>query len=153
MAKTDLANNIAPIIHIPLDTYTADVTPGVSMGISVLDLQGYEGCTFIITTGDVGMDMGATYTFSFQESVDAAFTNPITLTGDNAYKLIGDIPGPLTTVMGAFDNKIYKVGYIGDKQFVRCNLTVAGMPMGGAALSVIVVLGDPHSAPVSVGFA
>lgn len=143
MAKTDMANNIAPINHIPPHAQTATVTPATGV-----NLQGYEGCTFIISTGTI---TDGTWTVTFQESVTSNFAVPIAITNGDESKLIGDTPGPFTNVGGAFDNKIYKVGYIGELQYVRCVITET--VMGTGEIGVSVILGDPHSAPVSVGFA
>lgn len=149
MAKTDQANNVAPILHIGPDNYTATVTGGAAGIGFVPNLQGYEGCTFIIQTGEIA---DGTWTVTFQESVTSNFAVPIPITNGDETKLIGDIPGPFDEVMDAWDNKIYKVGYIGNLQYVRCVITLSG-GSGDADLAVSVILGDPHSAPVSVGFA
>lgn len=143
MAKTDMANNIGPILHIPPAAYTSTQTPAAGV-----DLQGYEGCTFIISTGVI---TDGTWTVTFQESVTSNFAVPIAITNGDESKLIGDTPGPFTNVGSAFNNQIYKVGYIGNLQYVRCIVTET--VMGTAVFSASVILGDPHSAPVSVGFA
>jgi hypothetical protein len=143
MAKTDLANNTAPVLQIVPHAQNATVTPATGV-----NLQGYEGCTFIISTGTI---TDGTWTITFQESDEAA-ANFVTIAAqDYPSKLIGDIPGPFTNVAGAFNNQIYKVGYIGNSQYVRCVLTET--VMGTGEVSVCAILGDPHSAPVETGFA
>lgn len=143
MAKTDMANNVGPILHIPPAAYNATQTPANGVNI-----QGYEACTFIISTGVI---TDGTWTITFEESDEAA-ANFVTIAADDYdEKLIGDIPGPFTNVANAFNNQVYKVGYIGNKQYVRCVVTET--VMGTAIFSVIAVLGDPHSAPVATGFA
>lgn len=149
MAKTDMANNVAPILHIPPAAYTGTQTPA-----SGVNLQGYEGCTFIISTGVI---TDGTWTITFEESDSASSGFVAIQAADYPSKLIlsatagGSIPGPFTNVGNAFNNKIYKVGYIGQKQYVRCVVTETAM--GTAIFQVAVVLGDPHFAAVSTGYA
>ena len=145
MAKVDMANNIAPVVNILFAEYTATKTPAAGV-----DLQGYESCAFIITTGTI---TDGTWTVTFQESDEAAanfVTIDPTADGYNG-QLVGTVPGPFTNVANAFDDKIYKVGYVGPKQYVRCVVTMT--VMGTSEFGVAAILGDPHSAPVSVGFA
>jgi hypothetical protein len=143
MAKTDQANNIGPVLQIIPHAHTATVTPA-----NGVNLQGYEGCTFIISTGTI---TDGTWTITFQESDEAA-ANFVTIAADDYdEKLIGDIPGPFTNAGMDFDNQIYKVGYIGNKQYVR--IVVTETVMGTAEFSACAILGDPHSAPVATGFA
>jgi hypothetical protein len=145
MAKTDMANNIAPVIHFKFAEKTATVTPA-----NGVDLQGYEACTFIITTGTI---TNGTWTVTFQES-DEESANFVTIdptADDYNGQLVGTVPGPFTNVANAYDDKIYKVGYVGSKQYVRCVVTET--VMGTAEFGASVILGDPHSAPVATGFA
>lgn len=143
MAKMDLANNVAPINLVSPRSYTATVTPATGV-----DLFGYEGCTFIFSTGTI---TDGTWTVTFQESVTSNFAVPIPITDGDETKLVGDTPGPFTNVGMGFDDKIYKVGYIGTERYVRCIITET--VMGTAEFGVSVVLGYPHSAPVATGFA
>lgn len=146
MAKMDLANNIAPILSIPPDTYTATVTPGVTANCDVVDTLGYEGVSFIIDTKTI---TGGSFIITVEESDDDfATSNPAT----GSDKIVGTIPGPLVPAGNAFDYKIYKVGYIGTKRYVRTKFTASGS-MDSGTFSVIAVLGNPHSAPVATGFA
>lgn len=132
MAKMDMYNNIAPLLQIPPLAYSATETPATGA-----DLQGYESCTFIITTADI---TSGTWTVTFEES-DEESAN---FTEIDAADLLGSAPGPFTN-SGAFDEKIYKVGYIGTKRYVRCVVTETAM--GTANFSVIVERGNPHDAP------
>lgn len=133
MAKMDMYNNIAPLLQISPIEYTATETPA-----NGADLQGYESCTFIITTGNI---TDGTWTVTFEES-DEESAN---FTEIAAADLIGSAPGPFTNAGSAFDEQIYKVGYIGTKRYVRCVVTMT--VMGTADFSVIVERGNPHDAP------
>jgi hypothetical protein len=94
MAKTDMANNVAPILHIPPHAYTSTQTPAAGVNV-----QGYEGCTFIINTGTI---TDGTWTVTFQEATTSNFAVPIAITNGDESKLIGDNPGPFTNVAMRF---------------------------------------------------
>lgn len=145
MAKYDLANNAKPVIHFQFEEQTATVTPA-----NGIDMQGYESIIFVITTGTI---TDGTWTVTFQESDEVA-ANFVTIdptADDYNGQLIGDAPGPFTNVDMAFDDQIYKVGYAGDKRYVRCVVTET--VMGTAEFGCNCILSNPHSAPVSAGFA
>lgn len=84
-----------------------------------VDLQGFEGAVVLIATGAY---TDGTHTFEVQESADnAAFT----AVADS------DLQGTEPVVGAAADgNKIYKVGYLGIKRYVRVVVTAAGTTTG-----------------------
>jgi hypothetical protein len=50
-------------------------------------------------------------------------------------------------IVAADDDKVFCIGYLGLKRYLRVNVTVAGVTSGGA-YGAIVVLGNPRRAPV-----
>jgi hypothetical protein len=138
MAKMDIYNNLSPIINFPIDAYTANIVP---VGT---DLQGYEGAMVIITTGVI---TDGTWTVHIEE-------NDVATAGDGGWAdvaatdLLGTIPGPFTNVGNAFDNQLYKIGYIGSKRFIRVHIVET--VMGTAEIAAIIERGVPHSAPTPV---
>ncbi len=135
MAKVDIYDNLSPVINFPIAAYNATVTPNGS------DLQGYEGAMVIITTGTI---TDGTWTVHLQEN-DVAASGDAGWADVAAEDILGDIPGPFTNVGMGFDNQIYKLGYIGTKQFIR--VRVVETVMGTAEMACIIERGAPHTAP------
>lgn len=132
MASRDTYNNIAPKMNIPPAAYTGNIVPNGT------DLKGYEGATALLFTGEV---TDGTWTIHLEE-------NDVATSGDAGWDdvadedRIGDIPDPLE--MGD-DGKLYKIGYIGTKQYIR--IRVAETVMGTAVIGCIIERGAPHTAP------
>lgn len=135
MAKTDSFHNIAPKVQIAPAAYTSTQTPATG-----IDLQGYESATWLIYTGVI---TDGTWTVTFEESD----TSNADFTEIASADLIGSAPGPFTNAASAFNNKVYKVGYIGQKRYIRCVVTETAM--GTAIFGALVERGDPHTAPTS----
>jgi len=118
------------------------LVPGALVAASVsgstVDLQGYEGATFVI---DVGLWTDGTHTFVLQESatdVDGSFT----AIAD------ADLVGTEPVVDGAADdNQIYKIGYTGTLRYVRVRSVVSGGPQTGAYYSATVIQSRPRHQP------
>lgn len=142
MAKIDIYDQSNYVLHIPPAAYSDTQTPATGV-----DLQGYEGCNFIINTGVITSGTW-TVTFEDSDSPTTGFSSALTYTSSGTSGvLLGSAPGPFTSTMAAFDNKIYKVGYIGLKRYVRCVVTETSA--GSAIFQVVVERGAPRSAPVS----
>lgn len=134
----DLHNNIH-IKRAISPVSVADNTPAVSQ---IIDIAGYESLEFVIATGSIG-DSSATFTALVEHGAtsnlsDAASVDDTQLLGTEAQASFaqGD------------DDKVFKIGYIGGKRYVR--LTVTPANNGTAALiAAVAVLGHPHNAPTS----
>lgn len=138
MAKIDIYDQSNYVLHIPPAAYSA--TQGASA--DGVDLLEYEGCNFIINTGVITSGTW-TVTFEHSDSEDSNFTLCTYTSSGTTGQLLGSAPGPFTST--GFNDKIYKVGYIGTKRYVRCVVTETDM--GTAIFQVIVELGAPRSAP------
>jgi len=97
----------------------------------VADLLGYDGAELIIATGSLA-DADATFTLLMEDSSDNstfATVDPKLLNG--------------TVALGSFDfsadDKVFKIGYVGSKRYLRAKITPANNT-GNAFVSAVWVL-------------
>lgn len=122
---------LSPAVNTNLST-----TPLVS---EIIDRQGYESLTFAIITGAL-TDADAVYAVLVEDGDDAAL-------GDAAAVVDEQLVG--TEVLAAFtfanDNVCRKIGYVGNKRYVRMTITPTTTAQSGdTPLAVIAILGNGH---------
>lgn len=115
----------------------------------IIDRQGYDSLTFLIATGALA-DADATFTVLVEDG-DAANLS------DNAAvvdaELIGQSVGSASTpeVLAGFifsdDDQVRKIGYIGNKRYVRLTITPAANT-GAWLIAALAVLAHPEHTPV-----
>ena len=132
----DLHNNIHPVRGIsPQNINTSATHNG-----TIVDILGYQSLEFVLAMGSLA-DVNATFTVRVQHGDTADLSDAVNVPDSF---LIG------TEAEASFDfsndNELRKIGYIGDKRYVRLVLTSAGNT-GDAFISVIAILGDPRHAP------
>lgn len=151
----DLHSNIKVVQHLVAAAYTTTQTP--SNGV---DLAGFGAAEFLIDIGvitNVANSPQPSWAFKLQESdsQSTGFTDVVTA-GD---ALVGSAASPvaapdastgvfLTVDDAAEDAAVYRVGYIGNKRYVRVVATAANTP-GGTPLCIVAVLGKPGLAPTA----
>jgi len=130
MSSVDLYNNLSVAQSLAPAARTADEN-----GAGV-DLQGFHGAMVVVHTGAI---TDGTHTIEVQESDD-----------DSTYTAVADadLQGSEPAIGAADDNKIYEIGYMGTKRYIRAVVTVAGATTGGV-YDAVVVRGAPRKAPVS----
>ncbi len=105
----DFTNNLHPIRAIS-PVSVADNTAEVGQ---IIDRQGYDGLTFVIATGSLA-DVDATFAVLVEEGNDSGLS-------DAAAVADADLLG--TEALAGFqfddDNETRKIGYLGDKRYVR----------------------------------
>ena len=118
----------------------ADTTAQVSQ---IIDRQGFDSLVFAIATGSIA-DADATFTILVEDG-DASNLS------DNAAVADAELNG--TEVLAAFqfddDNETRKIGYIGNKRYVRLTIT----PVANASAAVIcavAILGNASLQPNGV---
>lgn len=129
----DLAHNIDVEQHVAPAAFTATEDPA-----NGVDLQGYESATVVINAG-VWTD--GTFVFEVQESDD-----------DSTYAAApdADLIGTEPTIDAADEDLvIHKIGYIGQKRYIKVVTTVTGSPSTGMVMGINVIKGHPWHAPVS----
>lgn len=113
MATKDLYSHISPAVSLVPAARTASAN-----GTGV-DLQGFESAMVVIETGTV---TDGTHTIDIQESDDnTTFTSVA-----NA-----DLQGTEPVINNTQGSKVFKVGYIGSKRYIRVAVTVSGATTGG----------------------
>lgn len=136
--NNDLHNNINPIRAIS-PVSVADNTAQVSQ---IIDRRGYGALEFIIATGSIG-DADATFTVLVEDGSEANLSDAAAVADE---QLLG------TEALAGFqfdsDDKTRKIGYIGNKRYVRLTITPAGNA-SAALLSAVAVLGCPELVPTA----
>jgi hypothetical protein len=136
----DLHNNIHPLLGIAPAAARTDNTPIVS---TIVDLQGYSSCEFVLATG-ANTDTNATFSVLVEDG-DAANLSDASAVVDD--ELLG------TEVLAGFtfadDNATRKIGYIGSKRYVRVTVTPSGNDAGNIFVAGVWVLGHPDNRPTA----
>ena len=117
-------------------------TTNAAIVSQIIDRQLYDSLEFVINTGTLA-------------SADATF---VTLIEDGDAANLSDaatvIPAHLlgTVAAASFifsdDDKSFRIGYIGNKRYVRLTITPTGTA-GNAAIGAVAILGNAHSAPTT----
>ena len=130
----DIVHNIGADTALSPQTITTSAVNG-----AIIDLSGFNSVAFVVTSGTV--TDGTSYTASLTEG-DAS-----DLSGGTAVAA-GDILGTLPVFAATDDNVTKRVGYVGNKRYVRLTLTPAGATSGGV-FSAVAFKRHPASAPVA----
>lgn len=132
----DLYNNLLVKQTIVPAVRTATAT-GTGTGVDRKeDGCDYQSALVVVVTGTI---TDGTHTVEVQDSDD---NTTFTAVAD-AY-----LQGAEPAIVAADDNKVFEVGYIGLRRYLRVVVTVSGSPATGGAIGAAVVLGDPAVAPV-----
>jgi len=123
-------HNISPAISLAPAARTAN-----EAGAAV-DLAGFYGALVVIETGAI---TDGTHTFELQESADGSNWAPVADT---------DLLGTEPVVKAGDENKVFSVGYLGDKRYIRVAVNVSDASNGGV-YSAVVLRGFPRHAPVA----
>lgn len=134
----DLHNNIAPK-RVISPVSVADNTAQVGQ---IIDRQGFQALEYVILTGSLS-DADATFTVLLEEGdasnlSDAAAVADADLLGTEA----------LASFTFAADDKVFKLGYKGNKRYTRLTITPAANA-SAALLAAVAILGDPQLAPTA----
>jgi hypothetical protein len=145
----DLYNNITLLSgHDPIQG-----GDGTAPAAVAFDLIGYESAVFVWWVGLEGSTLSGTnyWNLKMEHADDNGSGAAGTYTNVAAADVQGATPasGIVVTVDDpAEDNKIYKIGYVGGKRFVRCTIAETGT---GPNLpqALMVIKGHPALAPVA----
>ncbi len=135
----DMASNIdvRPAIN-PYDHATGDAVETTE----ICNLQGYNSATLVISYGSIA-DTDATFATVLYEDL----TGEATMSGETAVDdkdLVGTEAN--ATPLMTDDSKAYKLGYIGNAQYIRAKITPTNNT-GAILISAVWILGDPANAP------
>jgi hypothetical protein len=127
----DLMNNIDPVGNAAGVITVTDNTAIVS---AIMDLQGADSCTFVIGTGTLA-DVDATFTVLVEDGADSGLSDAAAVADT---ELLGT--EALASFTFAEDGAALKIGYVGNKRYVRCTVTPANNT-GSAPVAVLGVRG------------
>lgn len=137
MAKFDQKNELKDVNAFDIQSISTDTTTNGE----IIDLQGFEACTFVFQTGTV---TDGDYTVLIQEGDDSGLSDAAAVADADLVGTEADASFSADTD----DNKVSSIGYIGSKRYVRFNV-VSTNTSTGATVGAIALLGRPHSAPVT----
>lgn len=128
---------------MPLIVPVAARTDNTAIVSSIIDLLGYGSCEFVLVTG-TNTDTNATFAVTVDEG-DAS-----NLAGSNAVAAT-DLLGTLAQASFDFsdDNESRKIGYLGNKRYVRLTVTPSGNDAGNIFLAGVAILGNPVLSPTA----
>lgn len=136
MKNLDLHNKIEirrAISPVSVSDNTAQVS-------QIIDRQGFSALEFAIATGSIA-DADATFTVLVEDGDESDLS-------DNAAVADAQLLGTEAAAGFQFDddNETRKIGYIGNKRYVRLTITPANNA-SAALIAAIAILGGPDSAP------
>lgn len=120
MASKDLIRHLNAAISLSPAARTANAT-----GTSV-DLHGYESAAIYIVTGAI---TDGTHAIDIEESDDNSTWADVAA---------GDLDGTEPSIGATDDDKVFEIGYLGKKRYLRVNVTVTGATSGGVYGAVVV---------------
>lgn len=109
----DLKNNLDAVLSLSPAARTASAN-----GTGV-DLKGYEAALVLVQTGTI---TDGTHTIEVQESDD---NSTFTAVAD------ADLQGTEPAIGATDDDKVFEIGYLGAKRYIRVAVTVASATTGG----------------------
>ena len=118
------------------------VTDNTAQVGQIIDKQGFKSLEYIIATGSLA-DADATFTVLLEEG-DAANLS------DAAAVVDADLLGTeaLASFTYADDDKVFKLGYKGNKRYTRLTITPAANS-SAAVIAAVAILGNPMVAPTA----
>lgn len=140
MASRDIHNDIHPV---PLIVPVAARTDNTAIVSAIIDTQGYESCELVLVTG-TNTDADATFAALVEDGDNSSLT-------DNAAVADAQLLGAeaLAGFTFADDNECRKIGYVGNKRYVRLTVTPSGNDSGNIFLAGVALLSNPRSAPTA----
>lgn len=138
MASKDLHNRLH---FVPLIVPVAARTDNTAIVSAIIDTAGYESVEFALVTG-TNTDTNATFAVTVDEGDAANLSDAVAVTNS---KLIGTLAEAGFTF--ADDNEARKLGYIGNKRYVRLTVTPSGNDSGNIFIAGVAALGNSRSKP------
>jgi len=136
----DLMNHVHPVRAISPVAAGTDNTAIVSQ---IIDRKGYDSLTFAILAG-ANTDADATFTVLVEDGDDSGLSDNAAVADE---QLVGT--EALASFTFADDNETRKIGYIGDKRYVRLTITPANNAAGNIFVAAIALLGHPDLQPTA----
>lgn len=139
MAAQDLFNNVKLITALYPRTIATDTTTAGA----IIDTKGFNSVLFGVQTGTLANSDGD-YTVLIEDGDDSGLSDAAAVA--DTY-LLGTESGASFTA-DTDDAKLSKVGYIGNKRYVRLSI-VSTNTTNGQVIGALCALGHPQDAPQS----
>lgn len=140
MAKFDIHNHIHTV---PLIAPVAARTDNTAIVSSIIDTRGYGAVELVLVTG-TNTDTNATFTVLVEDGDNSGLN-------DNAAVVDAELLGTEILAGFQFDDDIEtrKIGYLGNKRYVRVTITPSGNDSGNIFISGVAILGKPVLGPTA----
>lgn len=132
----DLHNNIKAEVAFN----TASITTNTTTVGRIIDMQGFSSAEFLIQAGNL---IDGTYTPLIEEG-DASNLSDASAVADS--NLLGTEAAAV--FIATNDHIVNKIGYIGNKRYIRLSIVSTGITTGGTVSSVM-VKSNASNAPVA----
>lgn len=128
---------------VPLITPVAARTDNTAIVSAIIDRKGFESLELVIVTG-ANTDANATFAVLVEDGDNSALS-------DNAAVADTQLLGTEAVAGFTFadDGECRKIGYAGDKRYVRVTVTPTGNDSGNIFLAGVAVLGNAGSSPTA----
>ena len=138
MATKDIHNNLH---FVPLITPVAARTDDTAIVSAIIDTKGYESAEFVLVTG-ANTDVNATFAVLVEDGNNSGLSDNVAVADA---QLLGTEAGAAFTF--ADDGECRKIGYLGNKRYVRVTVTPSGNDSGNIFIAGVAVLGNSRNAP------
>ncbi|MER9911696.1 hypothetical protein NKJ71_13790 [Mesorhizobium sp. M0050] len=140
MAKFDLHNHVN--FKRGISPVAAAQTDNTAIVSQIVDTLGYGSVEFAILTGSLA-DADATFAVTVDHGDASNLSDAAAVPAD---QLLG------TTALASFifsdDDKVFKIGYLGSRRYVRVTITPSANT-GNACIAGVWILGEPVLSPTS----
>lgn len=128
---------------VPLITPVAARTDNTAIVSAIIDRKGFESLELVIVTG-ANTDANATFAVLVEDGDNSALS-------DNAAVADTQLLGTEAVAGFTFsdDGECRKIGYVGDKRYVRVTVTPSGNDSGNIFLAGVAVLGNAGGSPTA----
>ena len=120
----------------------AAVTDNTAYVTEIIDMQGFKSLVWEIVIGQL-VDADATFTILMEHDDASGFGTAVAVPDSQI--------DPTETVMAfdfADDDSVRKMGYVGEKRYVRLTVTPVGNT-GDAFIAIVALLGDSDRRPTT----
>lgn len=138
MASKDIHNNLH---FVPLIVPVAARTDNTAIVSAIIDTLGYDSVEFALITG-TNTDTNATFAVTVDEGDNSGLSDAVAVTNS---KLIGTLAE--AGFIFSDDNECRKLGYIGNRRYVRLTVTPSGNDSGNIFIAGVAILGNARSKP------
>jgi hypothetical protein len=123
------------------------VSDNTAQTSQIIDMQGYGSLAFLILIGSVA-DADTTFAVLVEHGDASNLSDAAAVSdGDMVSQTYGTAPETAAGFQFDDDNEVRKIGYIGNKRYVRLTITPANNA-SAAVLAAVAVLGKPDVVPV-----